>query len=54
VDDYHRYDRAQRRDVPFTVLHPDCNYIEALGDPHGSVHTTVQARALPPSTMPAD
>ena len=28
VDDYHRYDRAQRRDIPFTVLHPDCNYIE--------------------------
>ncbi len=30
VDDYHRYDRAQRRDVPFTVLHPDCNYIEVM------------------------
>jgi phosphoribulokinase len=30
VDDYHRYDRAERRDVPFTVLHPDCNYIEVM------------------------
>jgi len=30
VDDYHRYDRAQRRDVPFSVLHPDCNYIEVM------------------------
>ena len=30
VDDYHRYDRAQRRNVPFTVLHPDCNYIEVM------------------------
>src|SRR5215472_17322130 len=30
VDDYHRYDRAQRRDVPFTVLHPDCNYIDVM------------------------
>jgi phosphoribulokinase len=30
VDDYHRYDRAQRRDVPFTVLHPDCNYVEVM------------------------
>jgi phosphoribulokinase len=30
VDDYHRYDRAQRRGVPFTVLHPDCNYIEVM------------------------
>ncbi len=27
VDDYHRYDRAERRDIPFTVLHPDCNYV---------------------------
>jgi phosphoribulokinase len=30
VDDYHRFDRAERRDVPFTVLHPDCNYIEVM------------------------
>src|SRR5260370_35120315 len=25
-DDYHRYDRAERRGLPFTALHPDCNY----------------------------
>jgi phosphoribulokinase len=30
VDDYHRYDRAERRDVEFTVLHPDCNYIDVV------------------------
>jgi len=30
VDDYHRYDRAQRKGVPFTVLHPDCNYIDVM------------------------
>ena len=30
VDDYHRYDRAERRDLPFTVLHPDCNYVEVM------------------------
>jgi phosphoribulokinase len=30
VDDYHRYDRAQRRHVPFTVLNPECNYIEVM------------------------
>ena len=30
VDDYHRYDRAERRDVPFTVLNPECNYIEVM------------------------
>ncbi len=30
VDDYHRYDRAERRDIPFTVLNPGCNYIEIM------------------------
>ena len=30
VDDYHRYDRQERRDVPFTVLDPDCNYVEII------------------------
>jgi phosphoribulokinase len=27
TDDYHRYDRAERRSLPFTALHPDCNYM---------------------------
>jgi len=30
VDDYHRYDRDERRGKPFTALHPDCNYIEIM------------------------
>jgi phosphoribulokinase len=30
VDDYHRYDRAERRGVPFTVLDPACNYIDIM------------------------
>ncbi len=30
MDDYHKYDRAERRDVPFTVLNPDCNYIDIM------------------------
>lgn len=30
VDDYHRYDRDERRNRPFTALHPDCNYIEIM------------------------
>jgi len=30
VDDYHRFDRAERRDLPFTVLHPDCNYVQIM------------------------
>jgi phosphoribulokinase len=27
VDDYHRYDREERRSLAFTALHPECNYI---------------------------
>ncbi len=30
VDDYHRYDRTERRDKPFTALHPDCNYLQIM------------------------
>ncbi len=30
ADDYHRFDREERRDKPLTPLHPDCNYIEIL------------------------
>jgi phosphoribulokinase len=30
VDDYHRYDREERRGVPFTVLNPACNYIDVM------------------------
>ena len=30
VDDYHRYDRQERKDLPFTALHPDCNYLEIM------------------------
>lgn len=30
VDDYHRYDRGERQTLPFTPLHPDCNYVEIM------------------------
>jgi len=30
VDDYHRYDRGERRNLPFTALHPDCNHIDIM------------------------
>ncbi|WP_116026373.1 phosphoribulokinase [Thermomonospora umbrina] len=30
VDDYHRYDRRERKDKPFTALHPDCNHIDIM------------------------
>ncbi len=33
MDDYHRHDRAEQRDLPETALHPDANYIE-IADQH--------------------
>ena len=30
VDDYHRYDREERKGLAFTALHPDCNYVEIM------------------------
>jgi phosphoribulokinase len=30
VDDYHRFDRQERRSLPFTPLHPDCNYVDII------------------------
>lgn len=30
VDDYHRYDREERKQVKITPLHPDCNYIGVM------------------------
>lgn len=30
VDDYHRYDRVERKGLSFTPLHPSCNYMEVM------------------------
>ena len=30
VDDYHRYDRVERKGLSFTPLHPACNYIDVM------------------------
>ena len=30
VDDYHRYDRQERKHLGFTALHPDCYYIDIM------------------------
>lgn len=30
VDDYHRYDREERKHLPFTALHPDCNHVAIM------------------------
>ena len=42
VDDYHRYDRAERRELPFTPVHPDCNYIQVMEQ-----HLQLLARGQP-------
>lgn len=31
ADDYHRYDRAQRKQLDITPLDPACNYLDVLG-----------------------
>ncbi|GAB4524146.1 MAG: phosphoribulokinase [Pleurocapsa sp.] len=30
TDDYHRYDRAQRKEKGISALHPDCNYLDII------------------------
>lgn len=30
VDDYHRYDRQERKALPFTPLNPQCNYMDIM------------------------
>jgi len=30
ADDYHRYDRKERKGLPFTPLHPKCNYMDIM------------------------
>jgi phosphoribulokinase len=30
VDDYHKYDRAERAALGITPLHPDCNYLDVM------------------------
>lgn len=30
TDDYHRYDRIQRKEMGISALHPDCNYLDII------------------------
>ena len=30
ADDYHAYDRVERKELPFTPLHPDCNHLDIM------------------------
>ena len=30
ADDYHKYDRIERKELNITALHPDCNFLDIL------------------------
>ncbi len=46
TDDYHRYDRKERAERNITPLHPDCNYIDIMGQHLG--HLRAGDRFLKP------
>jgi phosphoribulokinase len=52
ADDYHRYDRRQRTDRNITPLHPDCNYLDVLGQDLG--HLRANEPVLKPVYVHAD
>ncbi|MGF1566553.1 MAG: phosphoribulokinase [Nodosilinea sp.] len=39
TDDYHRYDRKQRKEMNISALHPDCNYIDIIQQHLGLLRT---------------
>jgi phosphoribulokinase len=39
TDDYHRYDRKQRKEMGISALHPDCNYIDIIQQHLGLLRT---------------
>jgi phosphoribulokinase len=38
TDDYHRYDRKERAERNITPLHPECNYIDIMGQHLAHLH----------------
>ncbi len=39
TDDYHRYDRKQRKEMGISALHPDCNYVDIIQQHLGLLRT---------------
>lgn len=39
TDDYHRYDRQQRKEIGISAIHPDCNYIDIIQQHLGLLRT---------------
>ena len=46
TDDYHRYDRTQRKEMGISALHPDCNYVDII-EQHLSLLKSGQAILKP-------
>ncbi len=46
TDDYHKYDRVQRKERQISALHPDCNYLDIIQQ-HLSLLRTGQAILKP-------
>jgi phosphoribulokinase len=46
TDDYHKYDREQRKELNISALHPDCNYLDIIQQ-HLSLLRTGQAILKP-------
>jgi phosphoribulokinase len=39
TDDYHKYDRQQRKELGISALHPDCNYMDIIQQHLGLLRT---------------
>lgn len=39
TDDYHKYDRQQRKEMGISALHPDCNYLDIIQQHLGLLRT---------------
>jgi phosphoribulokinase len=39
TDDYHKYDRKQRKEMGISALHPDCNYMDIIQQHLGLLRT---------------
>ncbi len=52
TDDYHRFDRKQRAERNITPLHPDCNYVDIIGQDLG--HLRAGEAILKPVYQHAD
>ncbi len=53
ADDYHRYDREERKSLPFTPLHPKCNYMDIMENHLAQLRTGRRSSSPSTTTTPA-